>query len=369
MGATSHGPAAQTEPAQSSAGDEPVDIFPAEHWAQQELPPRDDDDNDSSLGSDILSSTASLSASILEYRMIHGRTFHSDKTTDAQYWVPNDDKQNESMDINHHLLTLVLDGKLFRAPLDAEKIKKVIDIGTGTGLWAIDFADQYPDVEVIGTDLSPIQPTWVPPNLRFEIEDMTLNWTYRPNDFDFVHMRYLFGSVENWTALLRQAYRACKPGGWVESFEASTVMDSDDGSVKVGSPMTQWGKVFQAGGEKFGRTFRVVEDGIQKKAFDEAGFVNVTVWDFKCPLTTWPADRKLKEMGAFSQMALEQDIEGYVLFMWSEVMGWSTKEIHVYIAHLRNQIRDKSVHAFFRQRVVFGQKPEKQAAGTGESDT
>lgn len=28
-----------------------------------------------------------------------------------------------------------------------------------------DFADEYPDTEVIGTDVSSIQPGWVPPNL------------------------------------------------------------------------------------------------------------------------------------------------------------------------------------------------------------
>lgn len=29
-----------------------------------------------------------------------------------------------------------------------------------------DFADTYPNCEVIGTDISPIQPGWVPPNLK-----------------------------------------------------------------------------------------------------------------------------------------------------------------------------------------------------------
>jgi methylase of polypeptide subunit release factors len=33
------------------------------------------------------------------------------------------------------------------------------DVGTGTGIWAIDFADQYNNAEVTGTDLSPIQCT------------------------------------------------------------------------------------------------------------------------------------------------------------------------------------------------------------------
>lgn len=29
-----------------------------------------------------------------------------------------------------------------------------------------DFADMHPDAEVIGTDVSPIQPSWVPPNVK-----------------------------------------------------------------------------------------------------------------------------------------------------------------------------------------------------------
>jgi hypothetical protein len=42
---------------------------------------------------------------------------------------------------------------------DVECFETVLDIGTGTGAWAIDFADEYPKAEVIGTDLSPIQRT------------------------------------------------------------------------------------------------------------------------------------------------------------------------------------------------------------------
>jgi hypothetical protein len=47
----------------------------------------------------------------------------------------------------------------------------VLDIATGTGTWAIEMGDKYPEAEIIGTDLSPIQPDFVPPNVRFFIED------------------------------------------------------------------------------------------------------------------------------------------------------------------------------------------------------
>lgn len=54
----------------------------------QVIQPDDDpalDDGDSALGDDIESSTASINSSILEYRTIRGRTYHSDRGN-AFYW-------------------------------------------------------------------------------------------------------------------------------------------------------------------------------------------------------------------------------------------------------------------------------------------
>jgi hypothetical protein len=44
-----------------------------------------DDDADSALGEDYSESTASITSSILRYRTIHGRTYHSERGN-AQYW-------------------------------------------------------------------------------------------------------------------------------------------------------------------------------------------------------------------------------------------------------------------------------------------
>ncbi|KAF5533346.1 TAM domain-containing protein, partial [Fusarium napiforme] len=116
----------------------------------------DESETDSAVGDDAASSTASITSSILEYRTIQGRTFHSDRHP-TEYFTPNDEQQSASIDINHHALTQLLSGKLFLAPIK-DNVQKVLDVGTGTGIWAIDFADEYPEAEVIGSDLSPIQP-------------------------------------------------------------------------------------------------------------------------------------------------------------------------------------------------------------------
>lgn len=64
----------------------------------------------------------------------------------------------DRLDLQHHVITLLLNGELHLAPL--ENPRRILDIGTGTGLWAIEMADRFPNAIVTGTDLSPIQPTW-----------------------------------------------------------------------------------------------------------------------------------------------------------------------------------------------------------------
>ncbi|KAK7419067.1 hypothetical protein QQX98_003569 [Neonectria punicea] len=357
------------------------------------------DDGDSALGSEASSSSASISSSILEYRTMHGRTYHSDRGT-AQYWAPNDERQNEVMDLHHHLLTLASDEKLYHAPLRKD-IKKALDIGTGTGRMPkqselamsqflphfptsrnlgyvcfetilkvrkqdnndsySDFADEFPATEVIGTDVSPIQPSWVPANLKFEIEDCTQPWTFRPDTFDYVHMRYLVGSVKDWVNLYEQVFRVCKPGGWVESFEGMPIMQSDDDTVPKDSAMAGWGKTFIEAGKKLGRTFTVVDDNTQEEGMQAAGLVNIESRIFKVPIGRWPKDPSFRNVGLFAQESLEGDTEGHVQHVAALAWGWSKEEVVLYCTKLRKEIRSNKHHPYYRIKIVYGRKPEPES--------
>ncbi|KAH7240542.1 S-adenosyl-L-methionine-dependent methyltransferase [Fusarium solani] len=300
-------------------------------------------DADSAVGEDNADSTASITSSILRYRTIRGRTFHSERG-DAFYWGSNDDAQSEAMDVVHHMWTLAQDGKIFQAPISSS-IQRAVDIGCGTGMWAIDFADEFPSCKVVGTDISPIQPDFVPPNLVFEIEDCTQEWTFPPNSFDYPHSQ-----------LFKQAYIALKPGGYLESFEASPRIESDDGTVLPDSAMAQWGEIFIRAAEKVGRSFTVIENETQKIAMNAAGFQDIQEWNFKCPLNRWPQDALLKEIGGFAQYSSTQDSEGFLTLM-ADMAGWGEEEFHVFIARFRREIRDLKNHPYSRMKAVWGRKP------------
>ena len=100
----------------------------------------------------------------------------------------------------------LLGDRLFWAPINPSP-QKVLDLGTGTGIWAINFADTFPAAVVIGTDLSSIQPGRVPPNCRFEIDDAEDDWTWDEESFDYIHNRNFVCAIREWPKLVQQAYQ------------------------------------------------------------------------------------------------------------------------------------------------------------------
>ena len=50
--------------------------------------------------------------------------------------LPNDDREQDRLDILHHVFRLTLGGALCRTKLDNPQ--KILDVGTGTGIWAIE---------------------------------------------------------------------------------------------------------------------------------------------------------------------------------------------------------------------------------------
>lgn len=136
-------------------------------------------------------------------------------------------------------------------------------------------AEDYPHADIIGTDLSPIQPNWAPPNCRFFIDDAESDWTFSPGEtFDYIHARTLAGGIGDWPKLLKQAYQHLKPGGWFEAQEFENLVWSDDGTHENATAINSWAELLTQSSKKFGKPMDVAPKLSQWMT--EEGFANVT---------------------------------------------------------------------------------------------
>lgn len=334
----------------SSAAQIPAEATEASGPLEAQRDSTDDsfsDTGDSALGSegeyDPSTYTASLTSSITSYRFQHGRRYHAYQ--DGRYDLPNDEQEQERMDLQYHALRLAYGDKLFFAPI-RDNPTHILDIGTGTGIWAIDTGEAYPDTQVVGTDLSPIQPPWVPPNVKFEVDDAEMEWTFPEDHFDLVHTRIMNAFLQNWSRFFEQSFKHLKPGGWVECQELSVDVKSDDGSLSEDSYIRKWCLNEEEAWKKIGLS--VVLTGEQLQSWMEnAGFVNVTIRTFKIPIGQWPADPILRETGAFQLVAMLEGLQGLTIAPWVRHLGWAEEEVEVFIANVRSEWRSKRIHSYF----------------------
>jgi len=192
------------------------------------------------------------------------------------------------------------------------------------------------------------QPDWTPPNCKFELDDASLDWTFADNSFDFIHIRYLLGSIDDWSKLYRQAFRCLKPGGWIEHTDCSVQIQADDGSLPKDNIYNQWNSFFVEAGTITGRTFNVVENDQQGDWAREAGFEpsTVNIHKFKMPFGTWPAEKKWKEVGIYNRTASIEGLEGYGLYVGTQILGWQVPELQVFFAKVRAAMLNPNYHAY-----------------------
>ncbi|KFY48966.1 hypothetical protein V495_00868 [Pseudogymnoascus sp. VKM F-4514 (FW-929)] len=350
------------------------------------------DDADSAYGDSVASSSTSLASSITRYQYENGRRYHAYKQ--GEYYLPNDEMEQDRLDLQHHIYRLCQGGSLFCAPI--KEPQSVLDIGTGTGIWAMEFADEFPGALVIGTDLSPIQPGFVPPNLKFYVDDFESPWVFpEVGKFDFIHWRSLSGSTGGWSKLYQRAFNNLKPDAWMEAQEYDAWIYADDdlnldkapwtlswvtqlskSSVDFGAraPWTLgWVTQLSKSSVDFGKPLNVgrfhkgwmeeagfvdVEEKAVKGWMEEAGFTDVEEKVVKVPLGPWATGRQLKELGRYERWHTNQSVEAHSMALYARVLGYSTDEANILFAHVRNEFNNRSLHLYTVYRFIYGRKPD-----------
>ena len=153
--------------------------------------------------------------------MIAGR----ERVVGVPYALPADGEEINRLDFQHYMLRFAFQGN-FAAPIT--KPESILDVGTGTGRWAIELAQTFPDANVIGVDVkSPAvdergdtlaAADTRPQNYTFVTGNLLEGLPFADRSFDYVHQRLLFTAIphDRWPSVAHELARVTRSGGWVE---------------------------------------------------------------------------------------------------------------------------------------------------------
>ncbi|KAJ7657246.1 S-adenosyl-L-methionine-dependent methyltransferase [Mycena polygramma] len=142
----------------------------------------------------------------------------------AQYALPADNEERKRLVIQHNALRGLFENRSLIAPVTLASNDRVLDIGTGPGLWVMDLAQSVdPRVEMVAVDITDrLFPPSPPKNVDFQVESvksLPQDWT---NSFTLVHQRLLMLALRTseWPQALSEIHRVLCLGGWVQLGES-----------------------------------------------------------------------------------------------------------------------------------------------------
>ncbi|KAG2226588.1 hypothetical protein INT45_005074, partial [Circinella minor] len=166
-----------------------------------------------------------------------GQLYDEEEDDDVDpYWLDGpvleqqEEKQQERWVVKTELVQISLDdGPFDISPSAGVHEKHVLHVGCGDGTWATEVALEYPRWRVVGIDdrsggASPNR-RMLPRNFKFIrcYESSLLEGIKNMPDasFDLIHCRFLLLSftADEYQELVKQCWRVCKPGGYVELLE------------------------------------------------------------------------------------------------------------------------------------------------------
>jgi SAM-dependent methyltransferase len=304
----------------------------------QEVRPGEDD---SGYGGRSELSTTSLTSSVFHYEEENGRSYHGFHR--GKYVLPNDEEEQERMNLHHRSMRLVLHDQHWISPIQPTRI---LDVGTGTGIWAIDVADQIPSAHVVGVDLSPIQPTLIPPNLQFEIMDADDTWEGFEQHFDLIHTQFMNGvAIRSWDFFYQQAFISLISHGWVENQEIDMRFHCDEVGPPIDSAYMRWAELWNEGLSNLGLTGRCCPEQMKEK-MKSRGFVNVSAYFYCLPVGPWPAQDQQKEAGALNLKALLDGISGLSLKVFLHGLKWQREEMEILLMQVRKELSCCDLHLY-----------------------
>ncbi|KAF9958755.1 hypothetical protein BGZ72_010972 [Mortierella alpina] len=273
-----------------------------------------------------------------------GRTRHTVES--APYMLPNDLTESDRLDAQHYIVRYCFQGN-YNVKLDRSAQLKILDVATGTGVWALEMAQEFPTAEIHGVDISPIYPTPetsdrpVPSNCHFRLCNVLDGLPFPDNYFDFVYQRllvYAFTPAQRKQVNI-ELLRVLKPSGYAQLVES-------DGLIYNPGPTTAMANALSLDTP---RKKSVDPTDVQrlKPGLKRAGFAQVNSFCIALPVGDWG--------GLLGQLS-RQNMHGLAaIWLRGELGRQTAEECETTLAEMDKEC--EQLQSFYRVWLVVGQKP------------
>ncbi|KAK4126302.1 S-adenosyl-L-methionine-dependent methyltransferase, partial [Parathielavia appendiculata] len=292
------------------------------------------------------------------------REFQRYALENGVYFAPVDDDEIERLQYMHEIFNMMFDNRLIFPPIP--RPRRILECGSGSGAWAIEVAEQYPDCEVIGIDVYPYPvPEHTPPNLDFQVDDLNSPSTFPSNYFDLVHSRMMAGGIHSnrWMNYLGDILRILRPGGWCQMVEIYFNAQSDNGTLTSNHALQVWSRSYM-------QSIQPAKDPRAplrlQNWMTQAGFVEVESRLLTLPLSGWPAgatasnvlpDPRENAIGLANRANVQRLLSSLAVYPFSQALNMTDTDIQLLIAQARNEADNPAFKAYFPVYVCIGRKP------------
>ncbi|KAL2200433.1 S-adenosyl-L-methionine-dependent methyltransferase, partial [Corynascus similis CBS 632.67] len=269
------------------------------------------------------------------------------------YFAPVDDDEIDRLQYMHGIFNMMFNNRLIFPPIP--RPRRILECGSGSGAWALEVAEQYPECEVIGIDIYPYPvPEDIPPNLEFQVDDLNSPSTFPSNYFDLVHSRMMAGGIHanRWMNYLSDILRVLRPGGWCQMVEIYFNAQSDNGMLTSNHALQVWSQSYM-------QSIQPAKDPRAplrlQNWMTQAGFVEVESRLLTLPLSGWSTDAREHAIGTANQVNIHRLMSSLSVFPFSHALNMTNTDIQLLIA----QARSEASNPAFKQHlyVCIGRKP------------
>jgi len=174
------------------------------------------------------------------------------------------------------------------------------------------------------------------------------DWAFETK-FDFIHGRALLSCFTDPRSVIRKAFDALAPGGYVEMQDGIFPMQYV-GDEPVDSDLYKWNQLVTEGSHRSGRPWDNTLYFAQWMR--EIGFEDVEEKNFYWPTSPWPKGSYYKKVAAYFQKDILKGLEGISMKILTRFMGWSEENVRAFLVGVTRDFKDRSIHACLRMLVT-----------------